>query len=230
MSTTPPKKTNSFGLDSLKNLLFDETADPKQPQTAPPPTAAPSGFPAQPSVYPSAPSTYPVPSSVVPPDPAVLARLEGMLKEALPAPYQAFQTQDETLRPIITDDATRFKAALATSKCTKADLIQAIDKGLAAMDGAAQQFQRGVEEKRSRLQASLQNETGQAEEAMRAKNNQIAALQNEVRGLEESIRTSQAKFQEDGQHLDTVRKGFEAAHAQIVQRLTRQRAQMPEGG
>ena len=221
--STEAKKPSTFGF--LRDLLVEETHDQKPVQ--------PILQPLQP-LQPVMVARLTAPAAAAP-DAQMLARLEGLLRDAMPAPYKAFQEQYEKLAGVIPDEGTRFRAALATSSCTKADILKALDMGKLAMDKAVQDFQRVYDTKRGGIQATFEQSTLQITELIKSKEAQIQALQAQMQAFQVEIQTLQQSMQESDQkartdqgNLDAMRAGFDASLAHVVARLDLQRKQLPE--
>src|SRR5512135_1152965 len=142
------------------------------------------------------------------PDPKALQSLEARLQAAVPPPYAAFLEMFQSLTEDIPDESKRVKVALKTSKTTVDQIVAALDQLIATMGTAATEFGHSLEEKLQAHQA--------LDDSIKAKEEQLHHLQEEIAALHERSAGEQTKIQQ-------VKQGFEAAHAQVVGRLQSQK-------
>lgn len=172
--------------------------------------------------FPSAPVA--VAPSVVAPDPQATAKLEGMLQAALPPVYTAFMGQYEQLQEVIPDDGMRFKAALKTSKTTPDQLAAAVDQLLQTMQNAAAEFDKGFDANKANKLGQAQASIKATEDLILSKEQQRKAIEEEIISLRNRLGTDSEHMQTEEQRLNGIRAGFMAAHAQILDRLSAQKA------
>jgi hypothetical protein len=205
------KKSGVFGF--LKDLVAEEVPDKPAARATPVPAAAqaPQHFSAPPAGQPAQ------------PDPAALAKLEQRLQGACPPAYVQFMEQYETLKDVIPDEGTRFKAALKTSHTTPDQIVAALDQLLASMDTAHTDFTHSFE-------TSKAKKLGEAEQSIKATDELIKSSEEQIKAIEEKIVSYRTKRATDAEgmaneagRLEAVRGGFEAAHAQVIGRLSAQK-------
>jgi chromosome segregation ATPase len=205
--------------EMVSGLIFDEVPE-KNVQT---PAVAPVAAPTRPI------GGFPLTSpSVAPPavDEQALDKLEKVLQKATPKSYADFVDQYNKLSSIIPDETTRFKAALATSGGTAADLAMGLDTCLQALDGARQQFTARLEGQRKSLTEGAQAAVAATQQTVDAKRQQIAALQAEITALEGQLRAQTDDFDSKRQGLERLGQGFEAAYQQVSGRLAAQKSRI----
>jgi hypothetical protein len=152
-------------------------------------------------------------------DSAAVTKIETRLQSAAPAIYVAFTEQADALKDVIPDETTRLRAAMKTSHATPEQIGGAIDGLLVVAGAVLTEFNQSFEAKRtaSTSAATEQIETGKL---------QVATLESQLKELQERIATyhtqivaSEAKLAADAARFETVKQGFQAAHAQVVARL-----------
>jgi hypothetical protein len=217
------KKSGGF-LGSIKSAFVDEIPDPVPAGGAPAASAPPPmGRISTVTPFPTIP-TAPVPQSLVAPDPQATAKLEGMLTAALPPVYTAFMKQYEQLQDVIPNDGMRFKAALKTSGATPEQLATAVDQLLQTMQNAAAEFDKGFEANKANKLGQSQASIKATEDLIVSKEQQRKAIDEEILSLRNRLSTDSDHMQVEVQRLDGIRAGFMAAHAQILDRLSAQKA------
>ena len=165
------------------------------------------------------------------PDPQALAKLEHRLQAACPAPYVAFMEQYEALREDIPDERTRFKVSLKTSHTTAGEVLGAIDQLLSAMGTAKDEFMHSFNDNRDKRVSAAQAAIAASDELIKSSEEQIQAIQEKIASLRTKRATDAENMQEEGRRLDAILGGFNAAHAQVVSKLTDQKNRigaMPE--
>jgi len=149
--------------------------------------------------------------SATQPDSKALSVLESRLQAAIPPAYASFLEMYQSLAEDIPDESKRVKAALKTSKTTVDQVVVALDQLVGVMEVAHQEFLHSQQEKLAAHQA--------LEDSIKAKDEQLHHLQEEINSLRERSVTEQSR-------IDQVKAGFEAAHAQTVGRLQSQKARI----
>lgn len=208
------KKKGVLGF--LSNIgLVEETPD------APAPAPRNTPVPAAPAAHPYTPA----PSNGTA-DPKVLAQLEHRLQANCPAAYTSFMEQYENLKDVIPDESMRFKAALKASHTTTDQLVGALDQLVGAMDAAKGEFTHTFEENKSK-------KLGESEASLKATDDQIASYENQLKTIQETIASLRTKrdtdaqaMQHEAERIEGIRASFEAAHGQVVGRLTAQKSRV----
>jgi hypothetical protein len=214
--------------DKVKSAFVEEVPDPKtepkrptSPGAAPPATTPAPGYP---SSFPRSPSVVDWQEHhQIAPDPAALTKLEGKLKASTPPIYENFLEQYAALEGVIPDEGTRFKAALKTSHCSLDQLSGAIDQMIAVMAGAQQEFGKSFEENKGRILGSLTQQIDADKGLIATRQSQLKTIQEEIASLQTKVANEESQVQTESARLETIRMGFEAAHAQIVGRLNDQK-------
>ena len=157
------------------------------------------------------------------PDPEILSKLEKKLQNNCPQAYAAFMQQYDDLAEIIPDETMRFKAALKASHTTAEDLTKALDQLIHVMDTADEEFARTFQENKAKR-------LGEAEKSLKATDDLITANEQQIKSLGDTILSLKTKRDTDAQamaheaeRLEGILTGFEAAHNQVVGRLTAQK-------
>lgn len=156
-------------------------------------------------------------------DPESLRKLEARLQKTMPVKYRAFMEQSEMLKEELPDERQRFKVALRTSHTTAEELDVDIAAMLGAMDNAHKDFVDGFESDKAAVVA-------EAQKALGATDSLIAANEEQLRSIQETVATLRAKREHDAQAIqaeiirrDAARRGFEAALTEINGHLETQR-------
>lgn len=157
-------------------------------------------------------------------DPAVKAKLEGILQASLPPVYATWMEKYQQLAEVIPDDAMRFKAALKTSNATPAQLSAAVDQLLGAMTKAHDEFTRGFEGQIVKVEGTAKETIASTEALILSRRSQLEAIHGEIASLESKRATEASHLQDEQRRLDGIRLGFEAAHAQVVGSLAAQKS------
>lgn len=157
------------------------------------------------------------------PDPAALSKLEQKLKANTPPIYENFLEQYGALESVILDEGTRFKAALKTSHCSLEQLSAAIDQMITVMAGAQQEFGKSFEENKGRILGSLIQQIDADKGLIATRQSQLKTIQEEISSLQAKVANEEGQVQGETARLETIRMGFEAAHAQVVGRLNDQK-------
>jgi hypothetical protein len=229
------QKSSIFGF--LKNALTEEVPDGPEPAAGKP--GQPPGKSPAPAFQTNAVHVgvggVAVPhAGVAPaaPDGAALAKLEARLQQSVPPVYAAFMEQYDALRDVIADETVRFKAALKTSHANADQIIASLDQLLSSMDTAHNDFTKSFEGNKGKVLGQLEQAITATQELIKTREQQVQAIQNEIASLHAKVDTDAARAQSEGTRLEGIRAGFEAAHAQVVGRLTAQKnriAAMPKG-
>ena len=217
--TEASKKTGVFGF--LKTLVAEEVPDkPSGARNTPLPPAPPvehhygesGGY---------APSGEVARSAG--PDPQALAKLESRLQGACPAPYAAFMEQYEALKEDIADERTRFKVALKTTHTTQDQITGGLDTLLGVMDSAKSEFMHSWDDNKKKRVSEADKSIASSDELIKSSEEQIKAIQEKIASLRTKHDTDVENVKEEIRRLDAIRGGFEAAHAQVVGKLTDQK-------
>ena len=207
------KKASLFG--GIRSLFVEEVPE-HTGQTAPITIT---------TARPEPPVTFGAPpaQNTVTPDPAVIAKLEAKLQSKMPSIYQAFMDQYETLRDVIPDETTRFKAALKTSKTTPELLAGAVDNLIQVMQDAQQEFTKSFEDNKGKVLSQAQQSIAATEGLIETREKQIKAIEEEIASLRTKLQTDRDQAKSEEQRFEGIRASFAAAHAQVVSKLTAQR-------
>jgi hypothetical protein len=219
--TEAAKKPSIFGF--LRDAFVEEVPDNK-PAPAPAPQATKGSTPA--------PAAHPQASNGTGPDPQALAKLEAKLQAALPPIYSAFMEQYTQLADVIPDEGMRFKAALKTSHASVDQLSAALDQLLAVMDTTFTDFHHSFEENKAKVVNAAEQGIKATEDLIASREAQLKTIQEELVSLHSKVAADTQKRDSEAAHYDSVRQGFEAAHAQVVSRLNAQKtriASQPKG-
>jgi ABC-type transporter Mla subunit MlaD len=166
------------------------------------------------------------------PDPQALAKLEETLTGALPPLYAHFMEQLESLKEVISDEGTRIKAALKTSKASADQVVGSLDQLIGVMDHAASDFAKSFEEKKTKLEAQVAEAIKTTEDLIKTKEEQLKSIEEQLIALKAKRDSDAQGLQAEEKHLEGVRSGFYAAHQQVLNRLTMQKtkiAAVPKG-
>lgn len=210
------KKGGALGF--LRDLVVADVPDPTSPRDTPVPEA--------PRDYHS--GTSPHAPGIA--DPQALAKLEQKLQASVPPGYAAFMEQYEALKEDLPDERTRFKVALKTSHTTAEQIVAALDQFLSVMERASSEFNHSYEETKAKRLGAAQDSIAATDELIKSNEDQIATIQNTIKSLRTKRDTDAQGMQNEAARLEGVRAGFEAAHAQVINRLTTQKnriASMP---
>lgn len=150
-------------------------------------------------------------ATVVPEAPAkVDKKIYEKLKAALEgkvSPFSQFSEMFNSLSEVITDEATRYAAALkAVGKSyniTLDQILRSIDESLGALDGEKEKFSVTVKQSEEEL-AKLRNQLQQKQEAVESLRKQAEILDAEKKDIERSINEKSGK-------IEAVRKDFFSA-------------------
>ncbi|MFI5296487.1 MAG: hypothetical protein ACHREM_00195 [Polyangiales bacterium] len=196
---------------ALKGLVSEEVPDPVATPAAP----TPPGPGARMTPLPPAPAAV----AAAPVDQAALAKLEGLIEAARPAAYVAFMTKYDELEGVVTDETTRFRAALKTSHTTQAQLLDALGTMLDAADKASADFAKSLEAKKSASSAGATDLLTATQTLIASRESQLKAIQEEITTLRSKLATDTEHAQSEAARIDAIGAGFEAAHAQVVGKL-----------
>jgi hypothetical protein len=157
-------------------------------------------------------------------DPAAMAKLEAMLQAALPPVYSTWMEKYTQLAEVIPDESMRFKAALKTSNATPVQLSGAVDQLINTMDKAQEEFLRGFQAQTSKVESAAKEAIASTESLLQSRESQLRAIEDEIVSLKSKLALDTSHLQEEQHRLDSIRMGFEAAHAQVVGRLNDQKS------
>jgi chromosome segregation ATPase len=202
--------------DNIKKAFVEDIPEPhKVPAPSSPPM--PSSFP-----HPTATVDWQQHTQAAA-DPNARSKLEQKLKANTPPIYDNFLEQYEALESVIQDEATRFKAALKTSRCSLDQLTGAIDQMIAIMTTAHQEFGKSFEENKGRVLGGLTQQIEADKGLIVTRASQLKSIQEEIASLQTKITNEEQQVQSETARLNVIRTGFEAAHAQVVGRLNDQK-------
>jgi len=150
-------------------------------------------------------------ATVVPAAPAkVDKKIYEKLKAALEgkgSPFSQFSEMFNSLSEVITDEATRYAAALkAVGKSygiTLDQILRSMDESLGALDGEKEKFSATVKQSEEEL-VKLRNQLLQKQEAVESLRKQAEILETEKKDIERSINEKSGK-------IEAVRKDFFSA-------------------
>ncbi len=216
-------------LASIKGAFIEEVPDAagakvKAP-TTPPVTAATHPWVASGAIN-SAHVSAPPP--VVEPDPVALQKLEAKLQASVPPVYQAFLEQYNSLKEVIPDETTLFRAALKSSHASIDQLIQAFDQLLAVTESARGDFNSGFDAKRTATLAAAQKQIEATQQLIASRQSQLKAIEDEITSLQSTLTNSSTQLQTETARFESIRQGFEAALAQVVGRLNAQKTHLTQ--
>jgi hypothetical protein len=159
-------------------------------------------------------------------DPDVIAKLEARLQKAAPPAYLTYMEQCAALEEVIPDETTRIKAALKTSKCSKADLLSSIEVLLQAMEHAKDEFEGSFKKNRDAKLAEIQQTVTDGDSKIKNYEDQISSLQIQLEVAKTA--RAQAALQQTGesQRLEGIHSSFLAAYAQVTAHLSAQKTQI----
>lgn len=162
------------------------------------------------------------PAAVVPDAPRTVDRkIYEKLKAALEgkgSAYSQFSEMFDSLSEVISDEATRYAAALkAVGKSggiTLDQILRSMDESLGALDGEQEKFSATIRQSEEEL-AKCRDELRRKDEAVESLRKQMAALETEKKDIERSITDKAEK-------IEAVRKDFfsavEVVKAEVGQR------------
>lgn len=159
------------------------------------------------------------PTGTITVDPNAVAKIEARLQSATPPVYAAFMEQADALKDVIPDEGTRFKAAMKTSHATPDQIGSAIDSLLTVANGVLTEFNQSFEGKRSAALGGAQQQIDADRKLIETCEAQLKATQDQILALRTKVSTAEQQMQADGARLESVKQGFQAAHAQVVGRL-----------
>ncbi len=166
-------------LKGVKDFWIEPEGEGKGSTKSEPQTAPAKVVVTQPVVTP----VFSVQQSTTGADPEFVARIRAnILQKAAATPYKAFQEALVKLAPVISDEETRYKAAMATSAIKPQDILNGIDLLLTSL-----------EEEGKLIDATLTEKTGSS---LGVKKNSLEALTIEHDGTQKQIETLQAKLSE----------------------------------
>jgi predicted nucleic acid-binding Zn-ribbon protein len=148
-------------------------------------------------------------------------------------PYTALLEAAEKLASVIPDQVTRLKAAYAMvgEQRTVGAILQAIDVHISDVDGERLRFNQASDQRRKTELSSLTAASQQLAEANKSMNGEIAAMQERIRALTDSIITNEGKVSELTAQLnsrtlefDLAVQQFDAATNTVRAELEQQRA------
>ena len=152
-------------------------------------------------------------------DPVAVAKIEARLQSAAPAIYVAFTEQADALKDVIPDETTRLRAAMKTSHASPEQIGGAIDALLTVAGAVLTEFNQSFEAKRTASNAATAEQIEAGKMQVGTLETQLEALQEKITALHVQVVASEAKLQADAARFETVKQGFQAAHAQVVARL-----------
>lgn len=180
-------------LSGLKGLVFED--EPEKPQAASAPPVTP-----KPAVVKGT-----VPTSVEEVDPQIRSLIEADVGQAAKPAYSEFKTIEESLRPVIPDEAMRFKAAITmvtSQKGQKAEQILVdVEECLAAVAGKETEADKAAEVARRQL-------TDQSGKESAARRQRIAELQQELAKLEVAEDRHQADVEKKLAEINSTHQKF----------------------
>lgn len=201
----------------LKDLLFesDKKAAPTKPVFAPP-TSAPLTF--------GAASSAPAFDATV--DPALAAQVEQALAAQTPDAYRKFAAILQQLAGAVSNEAERFRAALAMAKLQQLspqDVGAAYEARLTALGGietafgqqqakAQQERQRTGEAQRAQLGADIERRRGE-----------LARLQAELATAEAQLAAAEQGDRQAQERIEDVGRKMAAALQNVRARITAER-------
>jgi chromosome segregation ATPase len=150
-------------------------------------------------------------------DKKIYEKLKAAL-EGKGSAFSQFSEMFDSLSDVITDEATRYAAALKavgkSSGITLDQILRSLDDSLGALDGEKEKFSATVTQSEEEL-VKLRSQLQQKEEAVESLRKQTAALEAEKKDIERSITDKTGK-------IEAVRKDFfsavEMVKAEVGQR------------
>ena len=147
-----------------------------------------------------------VPAAPVKVDKKIYEKLKAAL-EGKVSPFSQFSEMFNSLSEVITDEATRYAAALkAVGKSygiTLDQILRSMDESLGALDGEKEKFSATVKQSEEEL-VKLRNQLQQKQEAVESLRKQAEILEAERKDIERSINEKSGK-------IEAVRKDFFSA-------------------
>lgn len=207
-------------LSGLKGLLFEEDG-PKGPEKSggEPVKSAKSTAPPRPAPAPSRPSAPKVS------DPRIREMLERDVHLAAQPAYSEFVKIEEGLRPIIPDEGTRIRAALASLTASKDNeydfeaVIFDVNECLEALDKKEAEAQAAAEE-------AVTKRVGQRERKVEDLGQQIQAKRTEMEGLERAIAKLEVERDREQQAISQDRHEIETTHARFADEVKLYRSEL----
>jgi len=168
----------------------------------------------------------PVQEATAPVVPEAPAKVDKKIYEKLKAalegkgsPFSQFTEMFDSLSEVITDEATRYAAALkAVGKSygiTLDQILRSMDESLGALDGEKEKFSATVKQSEEEL-VKLRNQLLQKQEAVESLRKQAEILESEKKDIERSINEKSGK-------IDAVRKDFFSAVEMVKAEVGRQK-------
>jgi hypothetical protein len=202
---------------AIKSLAVEETPDSK-PSKTPTTLSIPGSIAAYMPGASSAPATV---------DPKSMEKLQAKIRAEIDGgrvqAYSAFSEQYELLKDVIADENVRFKSALKVSRTTVEQLSADIDKLIAVIHGAHEDFTKKFEANKAAAQKQSGDAAAMRSTAISAKQQQINALKAEIHDIEVEEQNDRAAHMDELNGLDALQSGFEAAHAQVLGQLVTQK-------
>ena len=165
-------------------------------------------------------------------DPQALAKLEDALTQAMPSLYTHFNEQFESLREVIPDEITRFKAALKTSHATAEQILSALEQLFRVLEHAKSEFMDQFTANLNKVKMAAEQSLAATDELIKSKEAQLKAIQDEIASHRSKREADVQHLNSEQTHLEGVRDSFQAALAQVTNRLTIQKEKisaMPKG-
>lgn len=209
---------------AIKGAIVEETpeAAPAQGQSAPPPVPVPQ-------------SVAPPPQRVSKPevDQEARKRLEASITKAAPPGYVEIMDTVATLADSIPDEGARFRAALklaAKRGHSLDDLLGDMDKCIGVLEGKKRQFEEETSHQMEAKVVARQKAISGLDEQIRAKQDQMTALQREVSELSEQRGTEAAAITSETANITAVRESFSAAYEVVYAQLQERRQKVSTYG
>lgn len=214
---------------TLKDLVVEEGSGPaNKPAPVVPPSKASTPITSAPSIFSGLSSGVTVSHVAASPDPEIVRRLEARLQTGMPQVYVQFLQQYETLREVIPDETTLFRAALKSSHCSLEQLTQALDQLLSMLATAEEEFNKSLEVNRSSSLQVIQKNVAAVQKGIADHNAQIQVLQQEVTKLTEQGRFLDTSLRDEEQRFDTLHLGFLASLDEVRKKLESQKAHLTQ--
>jgi len=210
--TEAAKRPSVFGF--LKSIVAEDVPDKPAARNTPVPAAS------------HAESHVAVVHEDAVPDAAALGKLEQRLQAACPKEYASFMEQYESLKEDIADERTRFKVALKTTHTTAENVLAGVDMLLTTMQSAKEEFQRSFDENSKKKMSAADESIAATNQLIASSEEQIKAIEEKIAALKQKRETDIQQRNADGGRLETVLRGFNAAHAQVVSRLENQKSRL----
>src|SRR5260370_1020591 len=195
-------------IDLIKNAIFEEEAQPKQPDRPAPAKAAPGQ------------NNVPVFTASSGKDNQFYMRLAKQTELSAVPDLAKIESFAAPLAGVLQDKSLRYKAALATAQSqaglTKEAILQGFESLLAVLDSSSATFNKQTNDVATTEVDSKAAQISQLSASIADKQKEIADMQQQVQSMQSQVEASKVKLQQ-------VKADFAASYARRKAEIQQQR-------